>query len=572
MVQVTVVYRALLLLFGCWLGGPLEAVAADGQDDPRVLILNSHQYGLPIPESVTAGVVEALVRNGLPMEQIHVEHLDLLRGNSEQYRAALVQLLRQKFAGHPIGLIITITQPAYDFVQQHGIFPAGTPLLATIAPHHPDGLARGRHPSIAVPWRLDVAGTLQDMVGLFPELRRVLVISGADGEFASYILAAQRQFSALAPQVELEFTHHLDFEQMMERVATLPDDAALLYSPYFTDATGRAFVPAEVAGLVAARARRPLFVTLETYMQPGVLGGSVLRTGEIGSRTGLLASRLLRGELPFLSGMAQGLLPIERQYNWQQLRRWRLERAALPAGSRIVNRPASLWQDHRSSVVAGGVALLLLLGLLTLLLGQNVRRAASEQTVRRLNRELERQVHTDFLTRLYNRRHMMMRLQQELTRARRYQSPFALIMMDIDYFKQINDRHGHGVGDQVLVHLAQLCRQQLRSLDVIARIGGEEFLILLPETGMREARTAAWHLCEAIVATPPRLASGQPIPLTVSMGVSAWENEGEDVDLLLKKADDALYEAKRTGRNRVCDQCGPAPAVAGLDAPPQLDS
>ncbi len=166
--------------------------------------------------------------------------------------------------------------------------------------------------------------------------------------------------------------------------------------------------------------------------------------------------------------------------------------------------------------------------------------------------ELKRQAHIDYLTGISNRGRFMELAEQELNRAVRYGNPLSIFMMDIDYFKRVNDTHGHKVGDIVLKKLAEICQQTLREVDVIGRLGGEEFAILLPETGIGEAAEAAERLKEAIENTKVPLESGLPLQFTVSIGVSSLTSKEDNMDVLLNRADQALYQAKNAGRNRVC--------------------
>lgn len=165
---------------------------------------------------------------------------------------------------------------------------------------------------------------------------------------------------------------------------------------------------------------------------------------------------------------------------------------------------------------------------------------------KRLAGELEHQASHDVLTGLNNRRKFEELLHQELERTSRYQRPFAVIMFDIDHFKRINDRHGHDIGDAVLSELAAIIREQVRDSDVPARWGGEEFIVLLPETGTEGARQAAEGLRRRIAGT---LFTGAG-RVTISLGVTQYQ-PGDSLDSLVKRADEALYRAKEEGRNRV---------------------
>jgi len=167
---------------------------------------------------------------------------------------------------------------------------------------------------------------------------------------------------------------------------------------------------------------------------------------------------------------------------------------------------------------------------------------------RRVTQTLHAASQTDPLTELPNRRHMIERLNAELARIERHGGVFSLLMVDIDHFKAINDRFGHGVGDVALVETAKLLRQNLRGHDLCARWGGEEFLILLTQTDQEQAQLVAEKL-RLLVAGHRLVLMDQDIHLTLSLGV-AEHRPGSSADASIQAADDALYTAKRAGRNR----------------------
>jgi diguanylate cyclase (GGDEF)-like protein len=166
----------------------------------------------------------------------------------------------------------------------------------------------------------------------------------------------------------------------------------------------------------------------------------------------------------------------------------------------------------------------------------------------------------DALTDIFNRRHFTARLDSEWKRFRRYNRPLSLLLLDIDHFKSINDRYGHDVGDQVIIAVARCCGMQTRDSDVVARIGGEEFAILLPETELADARVAAERLRRAVAAESFASSAG-PIPVTVSIGAALATTKLNDAAELMKLADDALYAAKRGGRNCVAAVLDDGPVV-----------
>jgi diguanylate cyclase (GGDEF)-like protein len=177
-----------------------------------------------------------------------------------------------------------------------------------------------------------------------------------------------------------------------------------------------------------------------------------------------------------------------------------------------------------------------------------VRRA--QQALRIANAALEKALgeasdlaRRDPLTRVWNRRYLHERLGDELARADRLQKVVSLLMLDLDWFKRINDEHGHAAGDETLVAFADLLKRQTRRIDIVARYGGEEFVVVLPETDLSAAR---------LVADRIRLAQrNQGLHTTVSIGVADSSQHGQSIDALLAAADSALYAAKGAGRDRV---------------------
>lgn len=165
--------------------------------------------------------------------------------------------------------------------------------------------------------------------------------------------------------------------------------------------------------------------------------------------------------------------------------------------------------------------------------------------------ELERRAYSDYLTGLANRRRFFELAETELTRAKRYGSKVSMLMLDVDHFKKINDNYGHKAGDLVLQKLSSVCRNVLRNVDVIGRIGGEEFAVLLPETGDASAMEAAERLRTALAAAQVPLEDGRAVQFTASFGVTAPSAADSDVESLLNQADQALYFAKNNGRNQV---------------------
>jgi diguanylate cyclase (GGDEF)-like protein len=164
----------------------------------------------------------------------------------------------------------------------------------------------------------------------------------------------------------------------------------------------------------------------------------------------------------------------------------------------------------------------------------------------------QRLARTDGLTGLTNRRKFLELVERELLRARRYNAPLALVLLDLDHFKRVNDTHGHLVGDRVLVHAAETLRQAIRDVDTAARYGGEEFAVLLPDTDLVGAQEVAERCARKLASSSVAVGAAGDVTVTASLGVATFSPESDArVEDLMRRADQALYRAKEAGRNRV---------------------
>jgi diguanylate cyclase (GGDEF)-like protein/PAS domain S-box-containing protein len=178
---------------------------------------------------------------------------------------------------------------------------------------------------------------------------------------------------------------------------------------------------------------------------------------------------------------------------------------------------------------------------------------------KRLQEELQEQATTDELTGVTNRRHFLALASAELKRALRLKHPLVIALIDIDHFKSINDAHGHIAGDQALLMFTKICQKNIREIDVFARIGGDEFALLLPEASSGQAFVMVERMRLTLMAQVMDQA-GTQVSITISSGIAALADDQEPLDTLLRRADLALYRAKESGRNRVVVEESSRPA------------
>ena len=181
-----------------------------------------------------------------------------------------------------------------------------------------------------------------------------------------------------------------------------------------------------------------------------------------------------------------------------------------------------------------------------------IRQKRYQERLRRSLKESVAMAVTDPLTGLFNRRYFDSHLEILLERFAASGKPLALLMLDIDFFKEVNDEHGHGAGDKVLQEIAARIASSLRGIDVVARFGGEEFIVAMPDTSLEAAKAVAERLRAQIAGAPFGIAGEDGgLAVTASIGVAVANGRGESAEALVKRADEGLYAAKRRGRNRV---------------------
>jgi diguanylate cyclase (GGDEF)-like protein len=233
------------------------------------------------------------------------------------------------------------------------------------------------------------------------------------------------------------------------------------------------------------------------------------------------------------------------------------ERASVEAATaleRLLEARASRINDRTLAQIRVGETLRtyvswLLAGSVVVLMGLFATYRWASVRERRAQRRIERLAHYDTITSLPNRALLSDRFAQEVARARRTRHGFALLMFDLDGFKQVNDSQGHAAGDRLLAEVGERSRQAMRASDTVGRIGGDEFMAILPEASLAGAFAVAEKLLESIAR--PYSIDNAEARVTVSVGIAMFPEDGADAETLQRAADAALYEAKREGKNRV---------------------
>ena len=543
--------RFLRLAAALWLACACGQAAAD---ERRVLVL----YSLGADSSsawqrlVHKGMYDELERSSQgATPAIFEERFDANRVDEDKAQEGMAPYLATKYADVRFDAIVTENFVAARFLSSH-------PELFPGVPRHYVNHGRNQWtPRDGMAY--EVSSDFERAIGVIalvaPNVRQVVII-GDQTPRGQIMLERVRSVMPRFPQLRFDIWDDGSVVDLRARAARLDRSSALFMLASQRGEGSARIQPHELALQIANASKAPMFTHSESLVMPGVVGGYVVS----GEAVGRMMARLLLRQ-PAMTSQMEGYYfdyPTARQAGLRNI----------PPQAVLLNRPHNVWELYRWQIIAvAGLVVLEGLLITALVLSLRARRRAMcelasernnledrvlQRTLELLqaNRKLEELATTDPLTGIGNRRKMTEQIAQELERARRFHHPLSLLMIDIDHFKRINDTYGHDVGDQAIMQMANLLTTDLRAVDMVARFGGEEFVLLMPETHIAIATHVAERLREQAAQLRVLAECGAEVELTISIGVAAAERQDSPSSLLVR-ADKALYRAKKEGRNRV---------------------
>jgi len=545
--------------------------------DPKVLLLNSYHPQYRWTQQLTQGVQEAFA-DSIPTENLHIEYMDARRnvGNKE-YASQLKQLLEFKYKNYSPDLIVTSDDHAFYFMIKHGetLFP-GKPVVFSGVNILDDHVLEGRENFTGIIEGMEIEGNLALIQRLQPDVEKIVLL-GDQTELGGRMVAKarelQRQWQAnpLTQGIALEIWDEFSLGELYEKVAQAPEHSAFLMLAILKDENGNYFSFDRNLPVLTGRSTAPVYGMWGSLMiGNGIVGGLVNDPFLHGTRAANMALAILSGVPPYeIEIQKKSIFSPEFDYN--QLSRFGIALDVLPNNSKVINKPVSLYEQNRR-LINGVIALLVFLVLIiSILVKNNRQRYLAQLSLAKLNKELEDKViqrtkdlevrnielqainnrmdkmaHTDVLTGLGNRRSANKDVSSFIARASDKKTDFSLAILDIDFFKRVNDTYGHQAGDDVLFQVAQSIKEALRPSDRVYRWGGEEFLLALPDTSE--------EFCTSVCQRVRQRINDHVHPLvgsvTASIGVTTLRPE-DNIDTLVNRCDEYLYAAKENGRDQV---------------------
>ena len=480
------------------------------------------------------------------------EYLDIYRlpiKNPDQF---WLQLLKTKYSQLGIDAIVGESEEAAAFVFDHGreIEPNAAQVLFT---SHPIRLSSKQ--SAIVP-RFDeiYKRTVHYALSQNPKAERAFVIDGLNDEGkveVAKILETLENNSNLTAEVIRDFS----LDELVEKIKGIPANSVIFYSLVFGDKTGKKYVPREVLEKIALVSEAPIYISYSSLIGTGAVGGHLLDARTVAFNSLETIDDYLKNRT-FSENSSKASLPM---FDWQALQRYSISEQKLPSGAEIINVPVRFIDRYYRQIMAGLAGLIILyifvVGLAAYLSRKNRTLTklnhyltVTKTKLNAANQVLSEIATTDPLTHLLNRRAAMPIITEAIRRSSRSEDKFCLILCDIDNFKQINDRYGHHVGDQVIVHISEIMKDTTRLADTIARWGGEEFLLLVCVKDTSLAIQLANKVRKAIAA---ERISSELLHVTMSFGVIEIK-PSHTFDEVFCAVDKALYSAKKQGKNQVC--------------------
>lgn len=571
------IIQFFVLFNACFVASLSHAETNDEVMSSSVLLLNSYHPQYRWTQQLTQGVQDAL-SDSIATENLHIEYMDARRnvGNKE-YASQLKRLLEFKYKSYVPDLIITSDDHAFYFMLQHGeaLFP-GKPVVFSGVNVVDEKVFEGRDNVTGIIEGMEIEGNLALIQRLQPDVQKIIMLGDETelgGQMVKKARAIQMQWQAdpFKKSIALEVWDKFSLNELYEKAAKASEDTAFLMLAILKDEKGSYFSFEKELPILSSRSRAPVY---------GMWGGLMIGNGIVGGMLNdpyVHGSRVASMALAILSGVPPSEIEIQKKsifspvFDYRQLTRFDIPLELLPVGSEVVNKPVSVYEENKPAINGIISFVLFLILIITILIRNNRQRFLAQKLLAGLNKELEDKVaqrtkdlqarnadlefindrmdkmaHTDVLTGLGNRRAADKDVASFIARGNGEKDNFSLAILDIDFFKRVNDTYGHQAGDDVLFQVAQSIKDALRPSDRVYRWGGEEFLLALPDTSEQFAAAVCQRVRNSINDHVHPLVGS----VTASIGVTTLQSD-DNIDSLVNRCDEYLYFAKENGRDQV---------------------
>jgi len=548
------------------------------QDEINILVLHQYDVDYTAHQVFNNGLIEQLQKDEYYKFNFTYEYLKMDQfPNNEVYLAATANYfkLKQEYSNRSPDVIISSHGMA-NFLARYGntIF-GDVPIISIWDGNDKDliNLKESYSQCVTVSALVNFDKNIELILNTQQNIENIYVVIGNSPYEINMLEQIKKAAEPYKEEVNFIYLNNLSYDNMLASLRSPKANSAVLFVRYMVDAEGNAFVPVRVLDSIIKDVNTPVYGTYSQYLGSGIVGGYLYDFYRIAQLSAELAIDVIEGSSPEELTLADEKYQ-DYVFDWQAMKRWGIDTSVLPDNSRIEYSDENPWEQYAGYIVAGciviGIETLLILDLIKnrkkrlqaeadlLVINNLLEKLVDERTVElretqarlmALNKQLDLASRIDPLTQLYNRRHIEERLKEEYEVFLRTGQVFSIMLMDVDDFKKVNDQYGHDVGDMVLKKLSETILKSVRNYDVVARWGGEEFLVLFPRLTSDHTEDRAYAILKAAEENPFYYKE-TPIPVTLSIGVATIKSN-ETIRQVIKRADDALYKGKSTGKNRV---------------------
>ena len=525
--------RFYLIVF-CFLSIFLLQSASADEIKKKVLVLHAYHQGYHWTDRIMAGMESVFdQRNDI---ELFVSYMDTKRCSDPAYFKQLRDLYATKYELVTFDAIVSSDDHALDFLLEFRdeLFP-NTPVIFSGINIFEKERLKGKSKFTGIYESYDIQGTIDLMLSLHPETTNITIVSDdtlSGRNFKQLVVDAQSSFSN---SVNFNYLYNLSPKDLQQSLKKLPENSLVLWAIYLRTPFGTTLSSEESVKLVSHSSRFPTYCIWDVVGQ-GVIGGKITSPDYQGQVAAETALRILQGtnieDIPVVGS------PLVNIFDYNVMKKFNLTPSQIPEPKLFLNKPKTFYEKYKRSIWVVSAIVILVMTTVTFLV--------SSLLLKRQRDQFEHLAMRDQLTGLYNRHYLEEIASHKLSEAIQHQQSLCLLVLDIDLFKTINDTYGHPFGDEVLQRFATLLNKQSRLEDIVARIGGEEFVIIIDHCTIDEAYKKAELIRLSTTVLKPN-----EVALSVSIGVSELNLNGETFSELLARADKAVYQAKNNGRNCV---------------------
>ena len=515
-----------------------------------ILFLGSGVVHLPWSDSIRVGMEQKLDENGIQYS-IFEEHLDTGRFGENNQKPIFHQYLSDKYSGSSPDVCVLAGNAASELFHTYGdLFPKAQ--IISI-----ESIIEAANGTTVINLSDDYSQTIQEMmqaaspdhIYLIGDTTTPSTLNRLEA-IASTLDSAQQPYTALTD---------IELENLISLVENLPEGSAIFFTPITrVNNEGKFLIPLKVLEAIYTYSSVPIFSNTVSLIGSGTIGGYISNPKLLGEAV----ADVIAGKENESKQIGFGYY-----YDWNLVKKYGFEKTIHPE-SILLNKTLTFYELYSLEILFISIFLVImvLLVISLIIVNRNLTTAKKHinnektrlekmvsgrtQELNKLYLTADKQARIDALTGLQNRRSFFEEGMRVHALSVRNSRPYSLLMLDVDSFKKINDQFGHSTGDKVLRNIAANIRKSMRSSDIPARIGGDEFCLLLQETACSDAIPVAERIRKSIESLV-MVVGELPIYSSISIGIACLNESDESIDMVLSRADGAMYQAKKSGKNSV---------------------